>query len=107
MKLHLLLFALLGFLAGTVFPSIASTSVHETFEITRGQRKLIGDFDVAFGTKFLPIAETPAAVPFLKTALLACDHIPLQRQVVAAAGGSEAEIQYALDRFNRDFCGKC
>ena len=107
MKFHLLPAALVGLLAGAVLPSVASTPVRETFQITPEQRQFVGDFDAAFGTKFLPIAETPAAVPFLKTALLACDNIPLQRQVVAAAGGSEAEIQYALDRFNRDFCGKC
>ena len=107
MKNHLLPAALIGFLAGAVVPSFASTPVRQHFQLTEGQREFIQEFDFAAGTKFLPIAETPAAVPFLKTALLACDNIALQRQVLIAAGGSEDQIQYAIDRFNRGFCCKC
>ena len=105
MKAPVFIAAVAGFLAGAVvLPGFAST-ISETFQLTPNQRGFIQEFDDAVGTKFLPIAETPAAVPFLKTALIACDNIPLQRQVLAAAGGSEAEIHYATDRFNRGFCG--
>ena len=106
MRFPLIPVAVVGVLAGAVIPVFASTPVREHFhyQLTRGQRQFIAELDAAYGTKMLSFAQTTPALPFIKTALLACGNTSLQRDMLVAAGATEGQMQYAIHRFETAFC---
>ena len=105
-KFYFLPAALVGLLVGAVLPSVASTPVRDHFhyELIRVQRRFIAELDAAYGIKMLSFAQTTPALPFIKTALLACGNTALKRDMLVAARATEGQMQYAIHRFETAFC---
>jgi len=104
MKLTATVAAFAGLLAGAVvLPGFAITAKGVS-ELSVGQTAFIRELDDALGSKFLEVATSPAAVPLVKSASLACGNTSLQHQALTAAGATAIQTTYAIERFENLFC---
>ena len=97
-----------GAIAAMAIPSFASgttQSVTEAVSLTPNQVEFVRQVDAGFGTKFSSLVNTPGANQIIKSASLACGNIQLQKQTIAAIGGTEVQANYSSRKFQSLFCG--
>jgi len=97
-----------GLLAALAVPAIASTQsespiVHSA-SLLPNQVEFLNLVDSEAGTNLSTLKNDPTVVTLIQASARACGNIDLQKQVISALGGNEADANYASNKFQTVFC---
>lgn len=94
--------------AAIAVPAIASTqteqSVVHSAALLPNQVQFLQLVDKEAGTNLSSLKNDPTVIMLVQASARACNNIQLQRQVISALGGTQADATYASNKFQTVFC---
>lgn len=97
-----------GLLAALAVPAIASSQsespiVHSA-SLLPNQVEFLKLVDNEAGTNLSSLKDNPTVINLIQASSRACGNVNLQKQVISALGGTEADENYASSKFQTLFC---
>jgi len=97
-----------GLLAALAVPAIASTQnespiVHSA-SLLPNQVEFLKLVDNEAGTNLSSLKDDSTVITLVQASARACGNVELQKKVISALGGNEADKNYASNKFQTLFC---